>query len=740
VPEQIEMRDKDRTQHILLRLPNRQCGSLFMVYCLLLSFGLFTGCDQPKPGTHPEQLGGSWENGGRNTSIEAVYDSLAYYRNQKDSIGLDTWVRKACTPQRTEEGWKGCCAAGQGMAASLQEDFRVASTAFVAAAGHFESAGKWQLQGRSLNNLATAYQKLNLVNESRNARREAIRLFTNHAAAKADSIWLVQMLSSQMDVEIQTDYYSQALQYAQQGLNLAQLMRDTAYCVFFLENMANIQVNFGEQDMAKANLRQALELLTHSSEKYELSIIRFQLELSSTPEEAQQQLEAYHQLANKKGFPIEKQANFWYSYAIVMEQLGQYESAYTYFQKTVAATKDEEVPSFAHLWSRINVSTYLLKKGQYKAVLEQLPYILALAKSTQDGQMQLNLLNQYSQALAHTGQKDSAYHFLREMVTLQDSIKKTSNEKDFMRIHMSQLFEQEKEILALQQAQERQASEAQIAQQRLLLGVGGLGLLLLGALAFAFYRNFRIKQRAADALAQANATLAAEQDKLRRSNDKLRRFSGVVSHDILSNLDLILSTGNVLVGHQPKQENLSQYYSLSQRTSRQLKDYCLGLLEEARSAVGSVGRVSNPMPIVEAVLARQEIALLNKGCKVSLEPLSPTLLPPSITEQVFQNLISNALRYGLDAAEPCLRIAEEQAPLGGKLRWVVEDNGPGASPSLREAIFDKTSAEGIDSQGQNLGLGLLRETLKGYGAQIWVEETLGGGARFVVELEEREEL
>ncbi len=721
-----------KAQHVELSLCVRLQGMLVVMCCLLLAFGLLTGCEEPKHG-HQNQPSFSWENGGQDTLVEAVYDSLVYYRNQHDSIGLDTWVRVACTPQRTEEDWKGCCLIGQGMAASLQGDIRAASTAFVSAAGHFESARRWLLQGRSLNNLATAYQKLNLVNESRNARREAIRLFTTHAAAKADSSRLVQMLSSQMAVEIQTDQYSQALQYAQQGLNLAQLMRDTSYSVFFLEEIAKIQVQFGEQDMARANWRQALELLTHSSEKNELSIIRFQMELSSTPEEAQQQLEAYHQLANEKRFPIEKQANFWHFYASKMDDLEQPDSAYTYYQKIVAAVKDEKALNFAHLWSRISVSSYLLKKGQYKAVLEQVPYTLALAKSTQDGQMQVNLLNQYSQALAHTGQKDSAYYYLQEMVTLQDSIKKTSNEKDFMRIHMSHLFEKEKEILALQQAQERQASEAQIARQQLLLWVGGLVLLLLGSLAFAFYRNFRLKQRAADALAAANARLEAEQRQLERANAQLRRFSGVITHDILSNLDYVLASGNRLNTYDPPKEALKEYFSTSRDTCKQLKNYCVGLLHEVQQQPQTLAPdVTNPMAAIQNTIARFDAALKAAGFTVNVDYLSPSLLSPMLVEHLFQNLISNAVRYAGTAPAPQLRITEEgSAP--GQYRWIVEDNGPGISAEQKHTIFEPKQNTN-DGVGQHVGLGLLRANLRTNGADIWVEDRDGGGTRWVIQL------
>lgn len=333
-----------------------------------------------------------------------------------------------------------------------------------------------------------------------------------------------------------------------------------------------------------------------------------------------------------------------------------------------------------------------------------------------------------SDAFAGLGMVDSAYHYLNKLDFRRTKEEETRKNRSIMLSYLEYQQKQEKEALIKQKAAaEALATEVQ-KRQRSTIVAFGLFSLFLASIAGFFFLFFRQKSQAAAVLSQKNTAL-------QKANERLRRFSGVVSHDILSNLDLMLTAGQVLVGKQAKKESLTQYYDIAQRTSRQLKDYCLGLLDETRRTVGTADRESNPMPIVEGVLARQEIALLQKGCKVNLEPLSPCPLPPSIVEQVFQNLISNALRYGLEAPEPRLRIAEEQDPLSRKTRWVVEDNGQGVPLALREAIFDKSANEDINSQGHNLGLNLLQETIKSYGAKIWVEERVGGGARFVVELE-----
>lgn len=260
---------------------------------------------------------------------------------------------------------------------------------------------------------------------------------------------------------------------------------------------------------------------------------------------------------------------------------------------------------------------------------------------------------------------------------------------------------------------------------QLILANFGIFNLLSASFAVALFFYFRERSRV--------TKLSLQNESLKKINERLHRFNGVTSHDILSSLDLILSTGNVLVGKRAPKESLIRYYEMTQLTSRRLKNYCLRLLEETHSITNKEACLNDPMPLVEEILAKHELFLQSKGCSVELEMLSPTPLPLCIVEQVFQNLISNALRYGMGASEPLLRIAEERSLVLHNIRWIVEDNGDGVNILDRELIFNKQGRGKVASQGQNLGLYLLRETLKNYGAKIWVEQRKAGGARFIID-------
>ena len=207
---------------------------------------------------------------------------------------------------------------------------------------------------------------------------------------------------------------------------------------------------------------------------------------------------------------------------------------------------------------------------------------------------------------------------------------------------------------------------------------------------------------------------------------------GIISHDILSNLDLILSTGNILVGQKPKAIQLSQYYDLSQSTSHQLKKYCLNLLEEARlNQERSDKQDHDPKLILEAVFKRFETLLQQKNVALHLEYLAPSILPPVLVEQCFQNLISNALRYACDGPSPMLRFCTERDE-SGRASWIMEDNGPGITEEICQSIRSASPVK--SSKGQGLGLSQLSASLQEYGAELSVKPRPGGGTRFIIAL------
>ena len=100
-------------------------------------------------------------------------------------------------------------------------------------------------------------------------------------------------------------------------------------------------------------------------------------------------------------------------------------------------------------------------------------------------------------------------------------------------------------------------------------------------------------------------------------------------------------------------------------------------------------------------------------------------------ERIVGNLIDNARNHGGGA----VRIEISPAP-ERRFRLAVEDGGPGVAQGERDRIFERF-ARGSAARhriGTGLGLALVAEHSAAMGGTAWVEDRVGGGARFVVEL------
>jgi two-component system, NtrC family, sensor kinase len=108
---------------------------------------------------------------------------------------------------------------------------------------------------------------------------------------------------------------------------------------------------------------------------------------------------------------------------------------------------------------------------------------------------------------------------------------------------------------------------------------------------------------------------------------------------------------------------------------------------------------------------------------------------PDLLSSVFQNLVSNAIKYGNRGSE--IRIDYEQTA-DGKLRFSFYNEGPGFSSDEAEALFTKFSrftAENYSTKsGTGLGLFVTRNIVSGHGGTVHAESEQGAWARFVVEL------
>jgi signal transduction histidine kinase len=99
-------------------------------------------------------------------------------------------------------------------------------------------------------------------------------------------------------------------------------------------------------------------------------------------------------------------------------------------------------------------------------------------------------------------------------------------------------------------------------------------------------------------------------------------------------------------------------------------------------------------------------------------------------EQVFANLVSNAVKYLGPTEHPVVEIRAEED--GGRfVEFSVRDNGIGIDPAYHARVFELFQRlRDVEAEGTGVGLALVKKVIENAGGRIWVESTPGEGATF----------
>ena len=242
--------------------------------------------------------------------------------------------------------------------------------------------------------------------------------------------------------------------------------------------------------------------------------------------------------------------------------------------------------------------------------------------------------------------------------------------------------------------------------------------------------GIRMLQVQAQNVAQLNQILAQTNMTLADRNQELDQFVYVSSHDLKAPLRAIANLSEWieedLEGQLPE-EGQRHMHLLRKRVQR-MDALINGLLEYSR-----VGRAKVPVETVNVgVLLAEVIDLLapplNFIVEVALMPTIQTRRLP--LSQVFSNLISNAIKH-CDHLDARIQITVDVRD--DFCEFAVSDNGPGIAPEHQNKIFTIFQTLDARDKTENTGIGLsiVKKLVELEGGKVWVESTLGQGAKFI---------
>jgi PAS domain S-box-containing protein len=246
-----------------------------------------------------------------------------------------------------------------------------------------------------------------------------------------------------------------------------------------------------------------------------------------------------------------------------------------------------------------------------------------------------------------------------------------------------------------------------------------------GTIALGFVTDVTERKYARNELARINA-------ELQRSNSELENFAQLASHDLQEPLRVITSYLRLLDKRYRGKLNTEggQFLDLVASGASRMQDQIENLLNFSR--IGTIAPALERVQaesILRSAVDDLKMKISERSAEVTWDPLPEIVADSSLLAQVFQNLISNGIKFKKDGI-PKVHVS---ATLQG-FEWVfsVRDNGIGIEARHRERIFQMFEHLNDSSEypGHGVGLAIAQKIVARHKGRIWVESKLGEGSTF----------
>jgi PAS domain S-box-containing protein len=220
---------------------------------------------------------------------------------------------------------------------------------------------------------------------------------------------------------------------------------------------------------------------------------------------------------------------------------------------------------------------------------------------------------------------------------------------------------------------------------------------------------------------------------LESSNDELQQFAYITSHDLQEPLRTMASYAGLLERRYKGQldSDADEFIDYMVSGASRMRSMIQGLLDYSR--VGTKGGEFNKFNVEEALniaLSNLNSAIENNNAEISYDKLPIIFADESQISRVFQNLISNAIKFRKKDEYPKIHISAQKKD--NEYVFSVADNSIGMEQQYTDKIFEvfkRLHAIG-EYEGAGIGLAIVKRIIDSYGGRVWVESSLGKGSTF----------
>jgi signal transduction histidine kinase len=411
------------------------------------------------------------------------------------------------------------------------------------------------------------------------------------------------------------------------------------------------------------------------------------------------------------------------------------------------------------------------------AVANIIPDAEKLARLTSDNPVQVETVKKLRAAIEtrldqfarevkfdKQGEPDNAAALVREAAA--------DNTNGTIRDLATAMFAEENRLFLVRTAN---ADQTQIRASSVTIAGSCMVIALAALSVFLVRRSSRARDQAEAKLRDNNtnleATVGERTADLREANDEIQRFAYIVSHDLRSPLVNIMGFTSEL--EELRGDIFRRIAALSRAeaavpampdnaadgaepvlegSDRQLSEDFSEALGFIKSSIAKMDRLISAIlnltregrrafkperidlrELIEAIVTTVAHQAAEANAQIRIEPLPEIVSDRLALEQIFSNLIDNALKY-LRAGVPGDIVIRGRTRLGFAI-FEISDNGRGIDPKDHQRIFDLFRRAGIqDKPGQGIGLAHVRALVRRLGGTMSVASELHNGSTFTITL------
>ncbi len=262
--------------------------------------------------------------------------------------------------------------------------------------------------------------------------------------------------------------------------------------------------------------------------------------------------------------------------------------------------------------------------------------------------------------------------------------------------------------------------------------IGGLSI---------YFRDISYKKTTEQTLKKLYFELEERANSLAASNAELEQFAYVASHDLQEPLRMVTSfLGQI----EEKYSNIldekgKKYIHFAVDGAQRMRQLIIDLLEYSRLNQSNIEKsFFNVDELLNSIIQLNSIAIKQNKAKITIGKMPKVYGVQNSIQSVFQNLISNALKYQKKNIKPIIKIKSTDSPTHWK--FSISDNGIGIDSRYFDRIFHifQRLHNKEEYSGTGIGLAMCQKIITAHKGKIWLESLPGKGSTFYFTLKKPE--